>query len=258
MPLLKNSVGRPLCRVLFVSALLWPSAGMVLAHGMDKHGHDDTRPELSFGRTEDYDYDPPEPGSYDLPTIMAAGDGRVLDPGGGTRRLRDIMEGHITVLAFIYTRCMDPDGCPMSMSLLYDIEYVREQDPAIGDNIRIIAMSFDPEHDTPEVMAKYGYGDKGWARDRQDILYLTTASREDLSPILKAYDQAIGRKQNPDDSRNDSQNNSKGGPLTHQLRVYLIDRKGRVRNIYSLGFMDPRLVITDIRTLLLEEQQSGP
>jgi len=235
-----------------LAALLF-SPAVVLAHGMDKHGRNEVRPELSFGRTEAYDYDPPEPGSYGLPAIMTAGDGRVLDPGGRERSLRAIMDGHITVLAFIYTRCMDPEGCPMSMSLLYDIEYVRGQDPAIGDNLRIIAMSFDPEHDTPEVMAEYGYGDKGWARDREDILYLTTASREDLSPILKSYDQAIGRKQNPDDSRNDLM-----GPLTHQLRVYLIDREGRIRNIYSLGFMDPRLVVTDIRTLLLEEQQPGP
>jgi len=249
MLLLKNSGRCSLCRVLLAALLFWPSADMVLAHGMDKHGGHEARPEMSFGRTETYDYDPPEPGSYDLPVIMAAGDGRVLDPAGAEHRLLEIMEGHVTILAFIYTRCMDPDGCPMSMSLLYDIEYVRGQDPDIGDNLRIIAMSFDPGHDTPEVMAEYGYGEKARASGRQDILYLTTASQTDLAPILKAYDQATGRKQNPDDLM---------GPLTHQLRVYLIDRRGRVRNIYSLGFMDPRLVVTDIRTLLLEEQQPGP
>ena len=43
------------------------------------------------------------------------------------------------------------------------------------------------------------------------------------------------------------------GPFTHQLRVYLIDSARRIRNIYSLGFLDPRLVVGDVRTLLLEE-----
>jgi protein SCO1 len=44
------------------------------------------------------------------------------------------------------------------------------------------------------------------------------------------------------------------GRIAHQLRVYLIDRQRQVRNIYNLDFLDPRLVITDVQTLLLEEQ----
>ena len=47
------------------------------------------------------------------------------------------------------------------------------------------------------------------------------------------------------------------GPLHHLLRVYLIDRRGRVRNIYGLEFLDPRLLLADIRTLLLEERAEG-
>jgi cytochrome oxidase Cu insertion factor (SCO1/SenC/PrrC family) len=42
------------------------------------------------------------------------------------------------------------------------------------------------------------------------------------------------------------------GPLNHTLRVYLIDRAGSIRNIYSSGTLDPRLVLSDIRTLLIE------
>jgi protein SCO1 len=43
------------------------------------------------------------------------------------------------------------------------------------------------------------------------------------------------------------------GPLYHILRVFLIDREGRIRNIYSSGTLDPRLVLADVKTLLLEE-----
>ena len=53
------------------------------------------------------------------------------------------------------------------------------------------------------------------------------------------------RKTDPDDPL---------GPLAHQLRVFLIDAKGDIRNIYSVGFLDPRLVMTDVRTLLAEER----
>ena len=34
--------------------------------------------------------------------------------------------------------------------------------------------------------------------------------------------------------------------------MYLIDGQKRVRNIYSYGLLDPRLVMTDLRTLLME------
>jgi protein SCO1/2 len=36
------------------------------------------------------------------------------------------------------------------------------------------------------------------------------------------------------------------------LRAYLIDREKQVRNIYGLGFLDPRLLVSDVHTLLDE------
>ncbi len=59
------------------------------------------RPELALGRTANYDYDPPAPGSYRLPALKPAGDGLVLDTDGKPRRLREILKGHISVLSFI-------------------------------------------------------------------------------------------------------------------------------------------------------------
>ena len=222
---------------------------LALAHGDEPHIVPSETGELSFGRTEDYDYDPPMPGTYQLPPIKAAGDGWVLDTRGRRLRLHEVMDGHITILAFIYTRCSDPQGCPLSMSLLYDLLYVSRQNPETGANLRLVALSFDPGHDTPEMMAEYAGEEQPNGAERSQLVFLTTESRADLEPILEAYDQPIGRKPDATDSF---------GPYTHQLRVFLIDRQARIRNIYSLGFLDPRLVITDVRTLLLEEHGSAP
>jgi hypothetical protein len=62
-----------------------------------------------------------------------------------------------------------------------------------------------------------------------------------------AYNQSIGPKPNKTSS-----------PLQfyHIFRAFLIDRSGQVRNIYSLDFLDPNLVMTDIKTLLLEEKKA--
>jgi cytochrome oxidase Cu insertion factor (SCO1/SenC/PrrC family) len=42
----------------------------------------------------------------------------------------------------------------------------------------------------------------------------------------------------------------------HTLRVFLIDRDGNIRNIYSSGTLDPRLVLADVRTLMLESTRT--
>jgi hypothetical protein len=36
------------------------------------------------------------------------------------------------------------------------------------------------------------------------------------------------------------------------LKVFLIDRRGMVREIYSLAYLQPEVMLSDIRTLALE------
>jgi cytochrome oxidase Cu insertion factor (SCO1/SenC/PrrC family) len=201
------------------------------------------RPELELGRSEQYDYDPPVPGTYELPVIKPAGDGNVLTPDGKTRRLRDILEGHITILSFIYTRCADPTACPMASGALYEVEGVSEEDPAIARNLRLVSFSFDPDHDTPRVMAEYGSRYKSDEKKGCEWLFLTTKGTKELEPILEQYGQRVDRKKNPADPF---------GPFYHVVRVYLVDRNAMVRNIYSFGMMDPRMLLADVRTLIIE------
>ena len=94
-------------------------------------------------------------------------------------------------------------------------------------------------------MSRYGSvfnGKQGGAEWR----FLTTESRDQLAPLLDRYGQQVDR----------ARPGSATGPYKHPLRVYLIDGQKRIRNIYSYGLLDPRLVMTDVRTLLLEAAQS--
>jgi len=34
------------------------------------------------------------------------------------------------------------------------------------------------------------------------------------------------------------------------LKVFLVDRAGQIRNVYSTGFLVPQVVINDIKTVL--------
>jgi cytochrome oxidase Cu insertion factor (SCO1/SenC/PrrC family) len=198
-----------------------------------------------LARTADYDYDPPVPGSYKLPVVKPAADGEVLDAEGRPLRLRELTRGRVTVLSFIYTRCAAAKACPYATGVLRELHQLSADDRELAAGMRLISMSFDSAGDTPERMAAYA-GQASGRKSAAEWRFLTTASQAKLKPILDAYGQAVDKKQNPLDPT---------GPLNHTLRVFLIDRAGNIRNIYSSGTLDVRLVLADVRTLLMESAQ---
>jgi cytochrome oxidase Cu insertion factor (SCO1/SenC/PrrC family) len=197
-------------------------------------------------RTADYDYDAPAPGTYKLPVIKPAADGTLLDSTGKPVRLAELTRGRITVMSFIYTRCAAAKACPYATGVLMELHRESSEDAALAKELRLVSMSFDPANDTPERMAAFS----GLASRRPTAApwhFLTAKSQTELQPILIAYGQAVDEKSNPLDPT---------GPLNHTLRVFLIDRAGNIRNIYSSGTLDPRLVLADVRTLMLESAQT--
>jgi protein SCO1/2 len=197
----------------------------------------------TLARSSDHDYDPPAPGSYQLPVIKLATDAALLNAAGKPISLRELTRSRVTVLSFIYTRCASARACPMATGVLMDIHELSANDAELAKNLRLVSMSFDPAHDTPERMRAYSQ----LASERPSAApwhFVTSRSEAELQPVLAAYGQAVDKKANPADPT---------GPLNHTLRVYLIDREGRIRNIYSTGTLDVRLVLADVRTLLLEK-----
>jgi cytochrome oxidase Cu insertion factor (SCO1/SenC/PrrC family) len=196
-------------------------------------------------RSADHDYDAPQPGTYTLPVIKKAADGALLDSAGNPVRLAELTRGRITAMSFIYTRCAAAKACPYATGVLMQLHRETAEDTTLAKKLRLVSMSFDPANDTPERMA--AYSQLASARPTAAPWHcVTTRSRAELQPILEAYGQVVDRKQNPADPT---------GPLNHTLRVFLVDAAGNIRNIYSSGTLDPRLVLADIRTLMMEEKK---
>jgi cytochrome oxidase Cu insertion factor (SCO1/SenC/PrrC family) len=209
-------------------------AGSVAAHDGAPH----TQPS---GPAAAYAFPLPEPGSYRLPPIREAAGGPVLTEDGARADLAMLLRSHVTVFSFIYTRCADI--CPVATMQLAQLRALARQYPAVGERLRLVSMSFDPAHDTPSVMAEYGSHWRDAAEGGSEWLFLTTSDQATLGPLLAAYDQAVALASDPED---------RTSRLDHILRVFLIDEKGLIRNIYSMDFLDPDLVLRDIRTLLGE------
>ena len=71
--------------------------------------------------------------------------------------------------------------------------------------------------------------------------FLTTRSARELMPLVEGFGQDVRVTRN-------------GRELSHVLKVFLIDRGGDVREIYSSNFLHPEVVLNDIETLLAEER----
>ncbi|QMU61078.1 MAG: hypothetical protein GKR92_04920 [Gammaproteobacteria bacterium] len=197
---------------------------------------------IADGWVAELPYELPKPGSYSLPVINTAGGGGVLGVDGEALELDDLLGDKIVLLTFIYSSCTDLNGCPLATAVFYKIKERFKDNPKLADKIRLISVSFDPEHDSPEVMRLYGAGFEG---GEPEWVFLTTASEEKLLPITSSYGQMMIKQY-------DNEGNYTGA-MAHVLRAFLIDKSKKIRQEYSVSFLHDQLVSTDIKTLLIED-----
>jgi cytochrome oxidase Cu insertion factor (SCO1/SenC/PrrC family) len=196
------------------------------------------------------DFVPPPPGSYTLNAIMRAPDGPVLDRDGRRRPLGRFTAGKITLLGFIYTSCADPRGCPLATQVFHTVRHRVSEDADLRARVRLVSLSFDPRRDTPAVMRHYAaeVPDNGveWA-------FLTTELPRTLVPLLDGFGQDVRVELDA--------HGRAAGPLAHVLKVFLIDARGMVREIYTTSYLYPEVILNDIKTLRLEDRtarRAGP
>ena len=178
----------------------------------------------------------PIPGSYELPRLWAAADGKVLRSDGETMRLHEQLGDKAVIMSFIYTSCDAVNGCPLATFVLSQLQDPILNDPALRDRVRLVTLSFDPQHDTPAVMNRYG---RSFRQDDFDWQFLTTESTQALAPLLDRYDQSLL-----------TEAGSSERIISHVLRVYLIDTDRQVRNVYNTSFLHQDTILSDLRTVL--------
>ena len=201
------------------------------------------------------EYELPQPGTYSLPVINTAAGGKVVKTDGVSADLSDFFHEKITILSFIYTSCDDVNGCPLSIFVLHQLQDRLKEFPHIAHNLRLISFSFDVENDTAEVLHEYekehhGNDDSDGHQHHANAewIFLVAESNQALQPILKSYSQFVIPEIN--------EKSEDTGKFSHLLRVFLIDKKGRVRNVYSPSFLHPDILFADVKSLLLMDAKS--
>jgi protein SCO1 len=112
----------------------------------------------------------------------------LLDAGGQPVAFAALLDaGGPVALQFIFTTC--PAVCPVLTSTLAAAEKALGPD---GDRLRLLAVTIDPEHDRPALLADYArrFGiAPGGPRWR-----FLTGDRDDVEAVLKAFDADSANK----------------------------------------------------------------
>ena len=141
------------------------------------------------------------------------------------------LRGKPVVLTFIFTTCRS--ACPVLTAKLVDIQ--RRLSSEQKGIPRFVAVSVEPEHDTPEVLKAYA---NNFGADLRAWSFLT-GSPAAIAELARRY--AVYVKRQPDES------------IDHTFLTSLIDRDGIIRVQYQGAQFDRDEFLADLLSLIREK-----
>ncbi|MEM7248664.1 MAG: SCO family protein [Acidobacteriota bacterium] len=150
-----------------------------------------------------------------LPVLGEVPEFQLIDQTGrpfGSEELR----GRVWVGSLIFTRC--PTICPALMGELYEIQH---RSRGLGEAFKIVSITVDPEHDTPEVLAASAAQYKASSR-----VWIFLTGEHDA--IMKLAVEGLKMSMGAEGDRSDPMN------VFHSGSFVLVDQSGQIR-----GFYDP-------------------
>jgi protein SCO1/2 len=161
----------------------------------------------------------------------------VLTDGAGRPFELARLRGKAVLVSFVYTTC--GGTCPATTHTLYRVQQALKEAGLWGKRVEFVSITLDPARDRPEVLANYA---RIFDADPAAWHFLT-GPPQDVARVIAAWDMWV--RPGP------------AGALDHPSRIFLLDPRGHRREIYSLEFLRPAVVVRDIETILAEPEP-GP
>jgi len=140
------------------------------------------------------------------------------------------LRGKCVLVSFVFTTCNGT--CPLTSAAMAKCRDALEKDGLWGKSIEFASITLDPAHDSPEVLKLYS---GTYDADPRSWHFLTS-SPTDIDRVIKAWGMWAKR--------------DASGVLDHPSRIFLVDPRGRIREIYSLEFLVPEAIVKDVRGLI--------
>ena len=129
--------------------------------------------------------------------------------------------GKVVALNFVYTRCPLPQYCFRISNNFGRLQ--KRFKPRLGEDLILLTVTFDPVHDTPEVLSEYA---QTWKADPNTWHFLTGV-QDDVNKLTEVF--GVGHWQDE-------------ATLTHSLHTAVIDREGKlVANLEGNQFTPEQL-----------------
>lgn len=167
-----------------------------------------------------------------LAVLRQAPDFALKDQDDKPLKLADL-RGKVVVVSFIFTTCNG--SCPATTARMNSVSGALERKGLLKkDQVRLLSITLDPKRDTPAALRRYrelfDIEGKHWS--------FLTGPVADVNKVIAAWGMWVKP--------------TKNDQLDHPSRVFLVDPRGRVREIYSLEYFKTAWVMEDIEALLKE------
>lgn len=139
--------------------------------------------------------------------------------------------GSAVAVTFIYTRCPLPEFCPLLDRRFAAVQRAAAGDAALAGRVRLLSVSFDPDVDTPDVLAAHA-ARLGAGAD----WHFATAPRDAIDRFAAAFGVNVIREADR--------------TITHNLRTAVIDPEGRVTVLRSGNDWTAEELLADLRQAL--------
>lgn len=162
----------------------------------------------------------------DLPIYDSIGGDFTLPTSQGDSLSLHDLKGRVVFLNFGYTNC--PDVCPVVLNRLAKLEKeLASQQPDYQNSLQTLFISVDPERDTATYLKEY------LAFFDQDFIGLS-GSLEQIQEVTKRYAVYFEKQPEAED----------GYQVIHNDKIFLLDKKGRIRALFSQSDPDEKVLQT--------------
>lgn len=158
-------------------------------------------------------------------------DVELTDQEGRTRRISE-WRGRTIAVTFVYTRCPLPDFCPLMDRHFKAAQAALKADAALAGRVHLLSVSFDPDYDTPAVIAAHA------ARAGADpaLWSYLTGARDAVDRFAGAFGVTVMRDDKPMQE------------IIHNLRTAVIDADGRLVTVLNGRDWTPDDLVAQLRS----------
>ena len=147
--------------------------------------------------------------------------------------------GKALAITFIYAKCPLPDFCIRMSTNFSDLANQLNANADLKDKIRLLSISFDPAHDTPEKLRAYGIGYLGNdPKTKFDVWQLAVGKDAEVRKIADFF----GLRYEVDQSDKTK--------INHSLRTAVIGPDGKVTKIFAGNEWTPAELLKELKATL--------